>query len=215
MGGSAAGNVTEAGNAGEASKMSRIHRLTLAAVLLQFTSQVHAEEVDLPFPFLEWSVYVLLLFGLVVAVGIFIRRSKGETAEPLSKLMEERRAAVHSVRPDVSVTECVRQMNELKIGAMLVMEGDRLAGIFTERDAMTRVLGGGLDPTQTAVSEVMSPDPVCVTPSTTLEEARALVTARRIRHLPVVDDGRVVGIVSSGDLTHWLVRDQSLRIGNM
>jgi CBS domain-containing protein len=195
--------------------MSRIHRLTLAAVLLLFTPLIHAEEVDLPVPFLEWSFYVLLLFGLIVAIGIFIHRDKGDTAEPLSKMMEERSTAVHSVTPDVTVTECVRQMNELKIGAMLVMEGDRLAGIFTERDAMTRVLGGGLDPTHTLVSEVMSSDPVCVTPSTTLEDARALVTTKRIRHLPVVDEGKVVGMVSSGDLTHWLVRDQSVRIGDL
>jgi len=184
-------------------------------MLLQFTSLTHAEEVDLPFPFLEWSVYVLLLFGLVVAIGIFIRRGKGEQAEPLSKLMQERRASVHSVTPDTTVTECVRRMNELKIGAMLVMAGERLAGIFTERDAMTRVLGGGLDPTRTPVAEVMSSDPVCVSPSTTLAEARALVTTKRIRHLPVVEDGRVVGMVSSGDLTHWLVRDQSVRIGDL
>ena len=185
--------------------MSRIHRLALAAVLLMLTPLIHAEEVDLPVPFLEWSFYILLLFGLVVAIGIFIHR----------KMMQERSAAVHSVTPDVTVTECVRQMNELKIGAMLVMEGERLVGIFTERDAMTRVLGGGLDPTHTLVSAVMSSDPVCVNPSTTLEDARALVTTKRIRHLPVVDEGKVVGMVSSGDLTHWLVRDKSVRIGDL
>ena len=189
-------------------------QLTVASLAL-FSGSARAEVVDLPVPFLEWSVYVLLLFGLVVAIGIFVHRGTGEKAEPLSKMMEERSAAVHSVPPGISVTECVRQMNELKIGAMLVREGDRLAGIFTERDAMTRVLGGGLDPTHTLVSEVMSSDPVCVTPSTTLEEARALVTAKRIRHLPVVDDGKIVGMVSSGDLTHWLVRDRSLQIGDL
>ena len=195
--------------------MSRIHRLALAAVLLMLTPLIHAEEVDLPVPFLEWSFYILLLFGLVVAIGIFIHRGKGGTAEPLSKMMQERSEAVHSVTPDVTVTECVRQMNELKIGAMLVMQDERLVGIFTERDAMTRVLGGGLDPTHTLVSAVMSPDPVCVDPSTTLEDARALVTTKRIRHLPVVDEGKVVGMVSSGDLTHWLVRDKSVRIGDL
>ena len=195
--------------------MIGINRHLSAASLLLLSSGAWAEEVDLPVPFLEWSVYVLLLFGLVVAIGIFIHRGKGDKAEPLSKLMEERSAAIHSVNPEVSVTECVRQMNELKIGAMLVMVDEQLVGIFTERDAMTRVLGGGLDPTHTLVSEVMSPDPVCVTPSTTLEEARALVTTKRIRHLPVVDDGRVVGMVSSGDLTHWLVRGQSVQIGDL
>lgn len=195
--------------------MNGLNRHLMAAALMLFSNGVRAEVVDLPVPFLEWSVYVLLLFGLVVAIGIFIRRGKGEQAEPVSKLMEERSAAVHSITPEITVTECVRQMNELKIGAMLVMENDRLTGIFTERDAMTRVLGGGLDPTHTLVSEVMSSDPVCVSPSTTLEEARALVTSRRIRHLPVVDNGKVVGMVSSGDLTHWLVRDQSVQIGDL
>ena len=195
--------------------MNALNRHLMAAALMLFSNGARAEVVDLPVPFLEWSFYVLLLFGLVVAVGIFIRRGKGERAEPLSKLMEERSAAVHSITPEVTVTECVRQMNELKIGAMLVMESDRLVGIFTERDAMTRVLGGGLDPAQTRLSEVMSSDPVCVSPSTTLEEARALVTSKRIRHLPVVDNGKVVGMVSSGDLTHWLVRDQSLQIGDL
>lgn len=189
-------------------------QLTLASLTL-LSGSARAEVVDLPVPFLEWSIYVLLLFGLVVAIGIFVHRGRGEKAEPLSKMIEERSAVVHSVPPGISVTECVRRMNQLKIGAMLVMEGDRLAGIFTERDAMTRVLGGGLDPTDTLVSKVMSPDPVCVTPSTTLEEARALVTTKRIRHLPVVDDGKVVGMVSSGDLTHWLVRDQSIQIGDV
>jgi CBS domain-containing protein len=195
--------------------MIGMNRPLSAVLLLLFSSSAWAEVVDLPVPFLEWSVYVLLLFGLVVAIGIFIHRGKGDKAEPLSKLMEERSAAVHSVGPEISVTECVRQMNELKIGAMLVMKGERLIGIFTERDAMTRVLGGGLDPTNTPVSEVMSPDPVCVSPSTTLEEARAMVTTKRIRHLPVVDNARVVGMISSGDLTHWLVRDQSLQISEL
>jgi CBS domain-containing protein len=195
--------------------MIGLKRYGVTGALLAWSCRASAEEVNLPIPFLEWSFYVLLLFGLLVAIGIFIRRGKGEKAEPLSKLMQERRATVYSVQPEISVTECVRQMNELKIGAMLVMDGERLAGIFTERDAMTRVLGGGLDPTHTSVAEVMSSDPVCVTPSTTLEEARALVTSKRIRHLPVVDDGEVVGMVSSGDLTHWLVRDQSLHIGDI
>ncbi len=207
--------MTRAARSGGGIEMIRFNRHLSAAALVLFSGVARAEVVELPVPFLEWSFYILLLFGLVVAIGIFIHRGKGGTAEPLSKMMQERSAAVHSVTPDVTVTECVRQMNELKIGAMLVMEGERLVGIFTERDAMTRVLGGGLDPTHTLVSAVMSSDPVCVNPSTTLEDARALVTTKRIRHLPVVDEGKVVGMVSSGDLTHWLVRDKSVRIGDL
>lgn len=183
--------------------------LAAATALLLHSGPASAAEVDLPVPFLEWSFYVLLLFGLAVAIGIFIHRGRGEKSEPLAHLMAERSTTVHSIAPDVSITDCVRQMDELKIGAMLVMEHDRLLGIFTERDAMSRVLAAGLDPTATIVSEVMSDNLVCVTPDTTLEEARRLVTHRRIRHLPVVDHGRVVGMVSSGDLTHWQIRNQA------
>ena len=110
------------------------------------------------------------------------------------------------------MTECVQRMNELRIGAMLVMENDSLLGIFTERDALTRVLGAGLEPSRTKIASVMTTNPTCVEPSTPLDEARAIITQQRVRHLPVVQDGRVVGMVSSGDLTHWLVRDQSMDI---
>ena len=92
---------------------------------------------------------------------------------------------------------------------MLVMENDELLGIFTERDAITRVLGAGLEPSYTKVSAVMSHNPICVAPTTTLDEAMTIVSQQRIRHLPVVQDGKVLGMISSGDLTHWLVEDRS------
>jgi len=181
---------------------------TAAAPLLALPGTVLAEEVNLPAPVLEWSFYVLLIFALIVAVGIFFKRGKDKRSESVSELLDEHHAVIHSVDPDVSVTECVRQMNEQKIGAMLVMKDDRLLGIFTERDAITRVLGAGLDPPHTKVSAVMTNNPICITPSTTLDEAMAIVSSQRIRHLPVVQDGKVLGMVSSGDLTHWLVEDR-------
>ena len=181
---------------------------TAAAVLLALPGTALAEEVDLPAPVLEWSFYVLLIFALVVAVGIFFKRGKDKRSESMSELLEEHHAVIHSVDPDISVTECVSQMNEQQIGAMLVMREDRLLGIFTERDAITRVLGAGLEPSYTKVSAVMSNDPICITPSTTLDEAMAIVSNQRIRHLPAVQDGQVLGMVSAGDLTHWLVEDR-------
>lgn len=191
----------------------RAHNRYMAAVaLLLFSATALAEPVDLPVPFLKWSFYVLLLFGLVVAIGIFIRRGKNGKSEQLSGLLESAERQVHAVGPEVSVTECVQRMNELRIGAMLVMENDSLLGIFTERDALTRVLGAGLEPSRTKIASVMTTNPTCVEPSTPLDEARAIITQQRVRHLPVVQDGRVVGMVSSGDLTHWLVRDQSMDI---
>jgi CBS domain-containing protein len=183
-------------------------RTTSAALILQSRTTL-AEEVNLPAPVLEWSFYVLLIFALVVAVGIFFKRGKDKRNESLSELLEEHHASIHSVSPDISITECVSQMNEQQIGAMLVIEDERLLGIFTERDAITRVLGAGLEPSYTKVSAVMSHNPICVTPTTTLDEAMAIVSNQRIRHLPVVQDGKVLGMVSSGDLTHWLVEDRS------
>jgi CBS domain-containing protein len=99
-------------------------------------------------------------------------------------------------------------MTTKKIGALVVMDGERLIGIFTERDALTKVLAGGLDPRSTIVSEVMTKDPYCIAPTTTVGDAMELVTKRRFRHLPIVENGKVLAIVSSGDLTHWLVKDQ-------
>lgn len=188
----------------------------LASVtLLCFSASAQAEAVELPVPFLEWSFYVLLLFGLVVAIGIFIRRGKSGKSEQLTVLLESTERKIHAVDPDISVAECVRRMNEVRIGAMLVMKNDKLVGIFTERDALIRVLGAGLEPSSTKVAAVMTANPTCVTPSTPLDEARAIITRQRIRHLPVVQDGKVLGMVSSGDLTHWLVRDQPSAIRDL
>ena len=95
-----------------------------------------------------------------------------------------------------------------KIGALIVMDGERLTGIFTERDALNKVLAAGLDPRSTKVSEVMTKDPYCIPPTTTVGAAMELVTKRRFRHLPIVENGKLLAVVSSGDLTHWLVKDQ-------
>jgi len=182
---------------------------TALTVVLLFAQASFAEDVSLPVPVLEWSFYVLLIFALVVAVGIFFKTGKNKRKESMSELLEEHHATIHSVNPDASVTECVRLMNEKQIGAMLVIDNESLLGIFTERDAITKVLGAGLEPSITKVSAVMSHNPTCITPLTTLDEAMAIVSSQRIRHLPVVQNGDVLGMVSSGDLTHWLVEDRS------
>jgi CBS domain-containing protein len=95
-----------------------------------------------------------------------------------------------------------------KIGALIVMDGEKLIGIFTERDALNKVLAPGLDPRSTKVSEVMTKDPYCIPPTTTVGNAMQLITKRRFRHLPIVENGKVLAVLSSGDLTHWLVADQ-------
>ena len=152
-------------------------------------------------------LYAVLLFVIVVAVYAYFMRLRDKRRAPVGRLLRAREA-IHSAGPDSSVADCVRTMTANRIGALIVMEGERLVGIFTERDALNRVLAAGLDPISTKISAVMTKDPYCIPPTTTVGEAMELVTKRRFRHLPVVENGKVLAVISSGDLTHWLVKDQ-------
>ncbi len=155
------------------------------------------------------GVYVFLLFVAAVIFGVYFMRSRDKRRAPLDRIFEDRRAIqIHSVGPDTPVIECVRTMAGKKIGALIILEGGKLVGIFTERDALNKVLAAGLDPITTKISAVMTRDPYCVPPTTTIGDAMEMVTQRRFRHLPVVEDGKVIAVISSGDLTHWLVKDQ-------
>lgn len=108
---------------------------------------------------------------------------------------------VHTISPAASVLDAVEKMNELKVGALLVMEDDQLKGIFTERDVLVRVVGQMHKPSTTAVSEVMTRDVLCVEPQTDMDEISALMKERRIRHVPVCDPERgLLGIISIGDV---------------
>ena len=154
-----------------------------------------------------WPLYALVLFAIIVFVAVYFKRFQDKRMAPVSRMIEKREA-IHSVGPDAPVAVCVRTMTAERIGALLVMDGERLLGIFTERDALNKVLAAGLDPVKTKISEVMTKDPYCIPPTTTVGAAMELVTQRRFRHLPIVEDGKVLAVISSGDLTHWLVKDQ-------
>jgi len=153
------------------------------------------------------QMYVLIAFVIIVAAGVYFMRSRDKRQTPLNEIFKKGEA-IHSVGPDTLVTECVRLMTASKIGALIVMDGERLIGIFTERDALNKVLAGGLDPRNTKVSAVMTKDPYCIPPTTTVDDAMKLISKRRFRHLPIVDNGKVLAVISSGDLTHWLVQDR-------
>ena len=152
-------------------------------------------------------IYAFILFVVVVGVLVYFLRSQDKRRTPLESLFTERET-IHSVGPDTLVTECVRIMSAKKIGALIVMDGEKLVGIFTERDALNKVLAAGLEPGRTKVSVVMTKDPYSIPPTTTVGEAMELVTKRRFRHLPIVKNGKVLAVISSGDLTHWLVKEQ-------
>ena len=119
-------------------------------------------------------------------------------------VLSEKGRQVHSVSGDATVRAAVRAMNEAGIGALLVLKQDDVAGMFTERDVLRRVVDAGRDPNTTRVREVMTHDLVVVAPSTRIEEAMALMTEHRCRHLPVMDNGVLVGMVSIGDMNRWV-----------
>ena len=153
------------------------------------------------------AMYAFFLFVIVVAVIVYFVRLQDKRRTPLSRIFEEREP-IHSVGPDTPVIECVRTMTSEKIGALVVMDGESLIGIFTERDALNKVLAARLDPGSTKVSAVMTKDPYCIPPTATVGEAMKVIIKRRFRHLPIVENGKLLAVVSSGDLTHWLVKDQ-------
>jgi CBS domain-containing protein len=175
--------------------------------LVLLSPAVHATVEDMLTTVGKVPMYAGILFVIVVIVAVFSMRSRDQRAAPLGSMLAERES-LHAVGPDTPVIECVRRMTAEKIGAVIVMDGERLIGIFTERDALNKVLAAGLDPVSTKISEVMTRDPFCIPPATTVGEAMELVTRRRFRHLPIVENGKVLAVVSSGDLTHWLVKDQ-------
>jgi CBS domain-containing protein len=130
----------------------------------------------------------------------------------LAEILEDKGAGVLEIDADASVFEAVERMVENNVGSLLVTEGGEITGIVTERDYLRRVTLEGREERETPVREIMSSPLIVVTPETTIDECMALMTDRRIRHLPVVEDGTVVGLVSIGDLVKFQSRQQTFEI---
>jgi len=108
---------------------------------------------------------------------------------------------VHTTTPDTTVLAATQLMNQHKLGALIVMNGDDVAGIFTERDVLRRVVGEERSPSKTSVREVMTHEVVCCGPETDLDDVSALMKKRRIRHVPIcTSGGKLLGMVSIGDV---------------
>ena len=118
-----------------------------------------------------------------------------------------RKADVYAIRPDATVLEALRTMEQKNIGALLVMEDDRLVGIFSERDYARRMILHGRTSRETNVHEVMTEKVFVITPDTTSGECMMHMTDRHIRQLPVVERGRVVGVISIGDVVRSVIED--------
>jgi CBS domain-containing protein len=122
----------------------------------------------------------------------------------IASLLDGKGRALHAVPVNVTVFEAVQKMNQHRIGAVLVMNGESLAGIFTERDVLSRVIGGSLDPRTIPVRQVMTANVLTVEPEATVQQVLEIFTDKRCRHLPVVSGGKLVGLVSIGDVSRWL-----------
>lgn len=119
---------------------------------------------------------------------------------------------VVTVNPKQSAMEAVNLMNEHRIGAVVVLEKDEVVGIFTERDLLRRIVAKGKRAEDTRVGEAMSTPVAYCTPETTIEECRMAMTQKRIRHLPVVDNGKLAGLISIGDVMAWELSEHQTTI---
>lgn len=127
-------------------------------------------------------------------------------------LLERKGRAIFSVEPQASVLDAIRLLAEHHVGALLVMRGAALEGIVSERDYALKVILRGRSATDTAVRDIMTSPVLTVALDTTVSQCMQLVTDRRVRHLPVVDGGRVVGMVSIGDLVKAVIAEQQQQI---
>ncbi|MGH8082569.1 MAG: CBS domain-containing protein [Lysobacter sp.] len=124
------------------------------------------------------------------------------------QLLEAKAAEVFAIGPDAPVIDAIRLMAEKRIGAVLVMEGARLAGILSERDYARKIVLQGRSSADTPVRDIMTAQVVSVSLGDSAERCMQIVTDKRIRHLPVVEDGQVLGVVSIGDLVKAVIEDQ-------
>jgi CBS domain-containing protein len=126
-----------------------------------------------------------------------------------------RKPEVYTVDPDATVFEALRIMEEKNIGALLVMKGGRLLGIFSERDYARRMVLHGRASKDTPVREVMTPDVFVIAPDVTSGECMVHMTDRRVRHLPVVEGNRVIGVISIGDVVRAVIEDLRFTINQL
>jgi CBS domain-containing protein len=126
----------------------------------------------------------------------------------VSDLLDIKGTAIYSVGPDDPVLDAIKVMAEHHVGALLVMKGTELVGIVSERDYARKVILLGRASNTTAVSQIMSAPVHTVSPNRSVEECMRLMTEQRVRHLPVVENGRVIGVISIGDLVKAVIEDQ-------
>jgi CBS domain-containing protein len=135
-----------------------------------------------------------------------------EIADRVSTAIHHKNRDIWRIAPDSTVYAAIQLMAEKNVGALLVMEGDALLGLVSERDYTRNVILRGKSSKGTPVREVMTTGVACVTPEHSVEECLQIMTEKRVRHLPVLENGAVIGIVSIGDLVKWIISAQNALI---
>lgn len=130
----------------------------------------------------------------------------------IAHILKNKSKRILGISPHESVQNAAIVMAENGVGALLVLDQQKVVGIFTERDIVNKLFKDKLDPSKTTVSMLMSTKIIYALPTTTIEEAMATFTRYRFRHLPVLDNGRLIGVVSIGDITKWLLEDKQTEI---
>jgi CBS domain-containing protein len=137
------------------------------------------------------------------------------TTGTIGTILHHKGATVWTISPQATVFEAIQLLARKNIGALPVMEGDRLVGIFSERDYTRKVALEGKTSHTTRVHDILSPNVATMTPDETVEDAMRLMTEKHIRHLPVVEGGRLVGLVSIGDMVNWIISAQNATIDQL
>jgi CBS domain-containing protein len=135
-----------------------------------------------------------------------------KVSKTVAQVLGRKPQRVLAVAPDATVFEALTMLAEHDVGALVVLDGERLAGIFSERDYARQVALQGKTSRDTRVREIMTAKVVCVRPDQSVDDCMALMTARHIRHLPVLDHKKVIGVVSIGDVVKELLTEQQLMI---
>ena len=130
-------------------------------------------------------------------------------------LLDSKGHQVFSIAEDATVLDAIKHMAERQVGALLVMRGEQLVGMVSERDYARKVILQGRSSAQTSVAEIMSSPALTIGPDTEVEYCMRLCTDSRIRHLPVVHDSRVIGVISIGDLVKAVIDDQAAEIDHL
>jgi len=138
-----------------------------------------------------------------------------ELTSTISAILRNKGGEVWSITPTASVYEAVEMMAEKQVGALPVVEQDQLRGILSERDYARKIILLGRSSKDTPIADIMTADPITVTPQHTVAACMRIVTDKRIRHLPVVESGKLTGMISIGDLVNWVISEQQETIRHL